>query len=316
MKKFVYILTALSFALISCNKDTMTQSETVQLSYAVSMPGYATKATTLGDASHVDELICAVFENGVEHQALRKTIKRNADGTFPMYQPSLYLGKTYQIVFWAHKEGYYNVTDLTEVTYGEGGFSTNDENADAFTLTQTVRVNPDKTVTVGSGAAAQTMSADNMSAILKRPFAKVVVRTLASDWLDTATHSRITLSRFQTHFNALTGSVTEDKFKDDQEFSAEVFDEAITVNGEEYIYVSFNYLFPGSNVNVKVDVASKDFEDTDFDEENDIISTMVIPQTPVVGNKQTNVTVNAVKATLDYTVSIDPGFDSPENNIN
>lgn len=316
MKKFLYITLAAAIALISCNKSELDGGEMVTLDYKVGMPYAATKAATIGDGSHVDQVVCAVFENGEEVAALRKTFERNADGTFPNYQPSLYLGREYQIVFWAHKAGKYNVNNMADITYGTNGYATNDENMDAFTLTQTVKINKDKTVTLGKGANVQTMPMGQMAATLKRPFAKLNVGTVASDWTSdvTVTHSRITLSIVQTHFDAVAGEVVEEKFLEDQAYHAAVPTQTFTIDGTEYKYVSLNYLFPGSLAEVTIELATKDFGAADFDPETDVVFVVTKDSVPVNGNQQTNMIGNVLKGELNFTVTIDGDFDSAQNN--
>ena len=315
MKKLIYITLAALVALTSCNKSELDSAEKVTLDCKVVLPYAAAKAATIGDGSHVDQVICAVFENGSEIAALRKTFARNADGSFPAYQPSLYLGKSYQIVFWAHKEGKYDVTDMTDITYGTNGYATNDENMDAFTLTQTVKINKDRTVTVGTGAEAQTMQMDQMTASLKRPFAKLNIGTVASDWTSdvTVTHSRITLSIVQTHFDAVAGEVVEEKFLEDQAYHAALPAQTFTIDGTEYKYVSLNYLFPGSLAEVTIELASKDFGADDFNPATDIICEVTKENVPVGGNQQTSMIGNLLKGDLSYTIVVSADFTTPDN---
>lgn len=318
MKKLIYITLAALIALTSCNKSELDSADKATLDYKVSMPYAATKAATIGDGSHVDQVVCAVFENGSEIAALRKTFARNADGTFPNYQPSLYLGKEYQVVFWAHKAGKYDVTNMDDITYGTNGYATNDENMDAFTLTQTVKINKDKTVTVGTGAEAQTMQMDQMTASLKRPFAKLNIGTVASDWTSdvTVTHSRITLSIVQTHFDAVAGEVVEDKYLEDQKYHAAVPAQTFTIDETEYKYISLNYLFPGSLAEVTIELASKDFGADDFNPATDIICEVTKENVPVGGNQQTSMIGNILKGDLNYTVSVDGAFGPSQNDEN
>ncbi|MBR2063277.1 MAG: hypothetical protein IJ971_01120 [Bacteroidales bacterium] len=318
MKKFLYITLAAAIALISCNKSEFDGGERVTLDYEVAMPGVATKAATIGDGSHVDQVVCAVFENGAEIPALRKTFSRNPDGTFPNYQPSLYLGREYQIVFWAHRAGKYDVTKMDDITYGTNGYATNDENMDAFTLTQTVKINKDKTVTVGKGANVQTMPMGQMAATLKRPFAKLNVGTVASDWTSdvTVTHSRITLSIVQTHFDAVAGEVVEEKFLADQKYHAAIPAQTFEVDGTVYKYVSLNYLFPGSLAEVTIELATKDFGAADFNSATDVIYEVTKENVPVNGNQQTNMIGSVLKGDLNFSVTVDGTFGSSDNDTN
>lgn len=324
MKKFLYITLAAAIALISCNKSEFDGGEMVTLDYKVGMLYAATKAATLGDGSHVDRVVCAVFENGKEITALRETFARNADGTFPNFQPSLYLGKEYQVVFWAHKDGKYNVTEMDNITYSDSGYQTNDELMDAFTLTQTVRINKDRSVTVGAGEDVKTVEPGKpMLAVLKRPFSKLNIGTLAADWVDGAiTHSRITLSVMQTHFNAVSGNVVEDQVAEDQTFTAPVVEQTFTakidVEGEykyvDYRYVSLNYLFPGAVANVTIEVAKDADADGEIDQE-EIICVVTKENVPVGANQQINMIGNVLKGDLSFNVSVDGAFD-PDNQTN
>ena len=315
MKRYIYILFAVIISFISCNKSEIEGGEILTLDYKVIMPYAITKSETIGDASHIDQVVCAVFDNGTEICTQRRVFQRNADGTFPNYQPSLYLGKEYQIVFWAHKEGKYDVSNMSGITYGIGGYATNDETMDAFTLTQTVKINKDKTITVGTAENAHTLPTSNMTAILKRPFAKLSVGTLASDWTSDVniTHSRITLSVVMTHFDAVTGKVVEEVYCENQKYSAPIINQSFKVTKDgvetEYKYVSLNYLFPGSVANVTIELANKDFGADDFDPDTDIIMQITEDNVPVNSNIQTNMTGNILKGELDLTVEVDPTFD-------
>ena len=174
MKKLIYILTATALALVSCNKAEMADSEMVTLDYNVAVPAALTKVATIGDASHVNELVCAVYEDGEE--LTRQTIEYIVGDSFS-YKPSLYIGREYQIVFWAHKKDYYDLSDLTDITWKDG-FKTNDENADAFTFTETVKINSDKSVTVVSSQESGSTTRD---AILRRPFVGLNLKLKVSD---------------------------------------------------------------------------------------------------------------------------------------
>ena len=328
IRKFTFGVFAAAFALLaSCNKAEVKDGELVVLNYEVAMPGVATKAETIGDGSHVNEVVCAVFENGTEISALRKTFPRNPDGSFPNYQPALYLGREYQIVFWAHKSGKYDVAKMDDITYGTAGYATNDENMDAFTLTQKVKVNNDRSITVGTGENAVTyQNTQTASAILKRPFVKLNIGSVASDWTNAGvdiTHSRITLNVMQTHFNAVNGEVVAEKTLTDVSYSGELvgqtFKVKITDENEveqevEYKYVSLNYLFPGAVASITIEVATKDFGAADFNPETDIVSVVTKENVPISnGNNKLNLIGNVLKGQLNFNVEMDPSFDGTTN---
>lgn len=318
MKKLIFIILTVALALVSCNKADRLEGETAVLEFNVSIPGAVTKAE-IGKGESVDQLICAVFENGVEIAELRESITRT-NGQF-VYQPSLYVGKTYQIVFWAQNEGRYDTSDLTNVTYkADRGYAANDETLDAFTLTQTVKLNKDKTVTVGTGEGAVTYT-DGVSATLKRPFTKLRVGSHLADWDDNIKYSRVTFSTIQTHFNALAGTVIEDKTTSgkysaaiqDYTFLAKEVDDNGNVIDVECKAVSFNYLFPGAVANITVELAKEDFNSPDFDDDTDVVVVVTKDNVPSVGdNAILNLTGNILKGELKYTVSIDPSFDEPD----
>ena len=319
MKKLIFIILTVALALVSCNKADRLEGETAVLEFNVSIPGAVTKAE-IGKGELVDQLICAVFENGVEIAELRESITRT-NGQF-VYQPSLYVGKTYQIVFWAQNNGRYDTSDLTNITYkADRGYAANDETLDAFTLTQTVKLNKDKTVTVGTGEGAVTYT-DGVSATLKRPFTKLRVGSYFNDWDENIKYSRVTFSTIQTHFNALTGDVVDGKTASDKKYSAEIGDYTFTVkevdeHGNEvevkYQAVSFNYLLPGSVANITVELAKEDFNSPDFDDDTDVVVVVTKDNVPSVGdNAILNLTGNILKGDLKYTVSIDPSFDEPD----
>lgn len=309
MKKLIYILTATAFAFVSCNKTTKTEAQMVTLDYNVAVPAALTKVATIGDASHVNELVCAVYEDGVE--LTRQTIEYEA-GNSLSYKPSLYIGREYQIVFWAHKKDYYDLSDLTDITWKDG-FKTNDENADAFTFTETVKINSDKTVTVVS---SQESGSTTREAILRRPFVGLNLKLKVSDIPDGLSHSRITFSKLQTHYDAVAGEEVSDKMLTETSSSAEILPDLVTIDGIEYRIISLNYLIPGSTPDITIEVASKDFNSPDFNPERDILLNFDLPDNlPLNPNVQINITAN-LKAELEYTITINDDFSDGDQNHN
>ena len=151
------------------------------------------------------------------------------------------------------------------------------------------------------------------------------IGTVASDWTQdvNVTHSRITLSVVQTHFNAVTGQVVAEKTLEDQTYSAPIVPKTFTAELEvdgvmqtvEYKYISLNYLFPGSVAVVTIEVASKDFDADDFDAESDIVSVVTKPNVPINGNQQTSMVGNVLKGDLKFVVTVDGSMDSTQNNV-
>ena len=130
MKNLIYLLLALPLLFTSCsNEDMATSEESVQVSFCAEIP--QPMGTRASSTLSVDKVYCAVFENGVEVNTLRREVDV-VDGQPIVFAPRLIKGRTYDIVFWASKAGAYDVTDMTAITRATGSTAT-EADFDAFT---------------------------------------------------------------------------------------------------------------------------------------------------------------------------------------
>ncbi len=75
MRKIIYLLLTMPLFLASCSKDDeLVEKETVQISFSAELPNRI--GTRAGEvALNVNQVVCAVFEDGVEISTLREVIE-------------------------------------------------------------------------------------------------------------------------------------------------------------------------------------------------------------------------------------------------
>ncbi len=113
-----------------------------------------------GEDTHVDRVVCAVFEDGEELKELRQTLAVEGDAPV-VFTPVLIREHVYTVAFWAMRGGSYDVTDMECIVPSEGETFT-----DAFTNQTEIRV---------TDVAMQDV-------VLKRPLARIHVGMTAEEW--------------------------------------------------------------------------------------------------------------------------------------
>ena len=314
MRKLTYTLALALLAVVSCNKTEVSEygGEQRVLTYEIKMP--QTKSIGLG--AYVNQVTCAVFdENGNEIPSLRKEFAMTAGVAAEKYQPSLYLGKNYTIVFWAqhtgdladHTKDYYNVTDLKQIHANK--ILTNTDHADAFALRQDVILNANGSVTINGENA--TLIDGQLAAVLTRPMAQLNIGAPEASWNYDVKKSKIVLTSVYTKFNAVTGDVVDDSIIEgtntiEVPVSALAEDTfTVEVDGTDVVYksLSLNYIFPGTNAHAVLYI---------MDEAETLINEVAIDNIPVAGNTQTNVYGDLLKDNLTYSISLSTGFTTPD----
>ena len=164
MRKLIYLLMTMPLFIASCsNEDMAITEETVEVNFCAELPQrMGTRATS---TLSVDKVYCAVFENDTEITTLREVITIE-NGSDIVFSPRLIKGRTYDVVFWAAKEGSYNVEDMTSITRNSNA-NVDEENFDAFTAHTSVTVNN---------------STQTTPITLTRPLAQLNMGVTQEDW--------------------------------------------------------------------------------------------------------------------------------------
>lgn len=202
----------------------------------------------VGDATKINELVVAVYEDndGTPGEQIFRSEYEWEKASKEGVALSLVDGRSYHLLFWAQcsdNKGYVITNEgNVEADYSEyqtGGFSRMEE-LDAFygTKTITVEKNQEQSITL-TRPLAQLNFADNITAP------------------QSTTHkAKVTFHGIPISFNPFTGKV-ESSTKDVTFTFTDFTDEPLVVNGENYFYVTSNYLFAPSTGTSKVSVTLK-----------------------------------------------------------
>ena len=296
MKNLIYLLLALPLLFTSCsNEDMATSEESVQVSFCAEIP--QPMGTRASSTLSVDKVYCAVFENGVEVNNLRREVDV-VDGQPIVYAPRLIKGRTYDIVFWASKAGAYDVTDMTAITRATGSTAT-EADFDAFTAHIDVFVSNDN---------------QPKPIVLTRPLAQLNLGVTPEDWDGVAsvstfnmTPTNITISLTgKDTFNALTGLVTGDDKS--ISYNLSVSGSEFTIEEKTYKNIAMCYVLPD---------AQKENFDITFsinDQNGDAIrSNVAINAVPLQANYKTNVVGGLLTGTVTYNITLQTEYNNTEN---
>lgn len=313
MKKRIIMICAAVAAVVSasCSKTVSPAAEgqLVQLNCEIAIDGsHATKASedfVPGSGSMINKVVCAVFEGATELAALRKEFDRNEDGTFPAYQPSLYIGKEYTVVFWAYNSEACNLEQFPQIALKR---MTNDERADAFAYSEKVTVSDEL---IKSGMIAE----------LKRPFAQINVGVPYDEANFLVTHSQISFSQVYTSYNVLTkqpcGEPVSGEYASGAilDYKYNVTETDADGNSVEVTYknVSLSYVLPGENMAVEVKVAKSEKIDEDL-LTNLVVSSEALSD-KVGENCQTTIHSDFLKGELSFSVSFGDFFGTDDITI-
>ena len=293
MKKLLYLLLAMPLLFASCSNDEEVASEeTVQVSFCTELPGRV--GTRASGTLNVNKVVCAVFENGTEINTLRQVIDVTASGTIE-YAPRLIKDRTYQVVFWAMKEGCYNVTDLTAIMR-TSGTATSESDFESFTESVSITV---------TGSATQAVT-------LKRPYAQLNLGVTSDDWSTVTTTFGMTPQKMvikttgKDTFNALAGTPTGTDAEITRNLTVSGND--LSVDGTTYKSIAMCYVYPESdrdNFDIKYTIST----DTDVA----IRENVTIQNVPMQANYRTNVVGGLLTGTITYAISFEEGFTSYNN---
>ena len=254
-----------------------------------------------GDGLTATTLSYAVYEQGKD----TPVITSEDEVTFVNRQATLSLrlakGKTYDFLFWADsygkdaEENPYAVDFGTQtLTVDYDGALSNEEARDAFFGKATVAV---------KGAVSENI-------ILKRPFAQLNIGTndmaeAQTAGLNTgALQSSVKVSGIFSSMNLMTGEVSNSV---DVTFGSNAIpEETFTVEGNEYDYLALNYLL----VSEQKGLVNCEFTYTD----GATTDTKTIDNVPVQRNYRTNIFGSLLTGSVDFDITIEPDFDTPDYN--
>ena len=295
MKKLFIILTLIPVFFTSCNKDEVgIYDKTVEVSFTAELPQEI--LTRASSELSVNTVVCAVFEDGSEIEALRES-KTITDPSAIEFGLPLVKGRSYNVVFWAMKDANYNVRDLKTISRSVSG-SANETDYDAFTATTSVTV----------------QNAVSLPVTLTRPLAQLNIGITENDWNtvsaifgQTPAQTSITYRANDT-FNALAGEVVSGY--SDITRTAFSTGSALTVEGTEYKHLGTFYVLMAEDEQTTLDL-SYSVTDTDGDP---IRENVQIPFVPMQKNFKTNLVGGLLTGTITYMVTIGDGFSSDEKN--
>ena len=277
----------------------LTGGETTVTFNAQLPAGLLTRAA--GDGLTATTLSYAVYE----HEKATPVITSEDEVTFENRQATVSLrlaaGKTYDFLFWADSYGKdaegnpYTVNfDAQTLTVDYAEALSNEEARDAFFGNATVTV---------KGAMSENI-------VLKRPFAQLNIGTndmaeaqtsgLKTDALQTS----VKVYGIFNSMNLMTGMV--DGSTDVTFGLNDIPKEKFTVEGKEYDYLALNYLL----VSDLKGLVNCEFTYTD----GATTEKRTIDNVPVQRNYRTNIFGSLLTGSLDFNITIDPDFDTPDYN--
>lgn len=283
----------------SCsNEDIVSlEGDMVNVSFNLSTEG-ANASRAISDGSGADYLKYAVFQGTTQLDRLT-TVERNLGDLQSGHAINLRLAKnqTYTVVFWAQDETCtaYDVSDDMKLTIDYEGVN-NDETRDAFFNAKTITVTGDQSYDVE----------------LTRPFAQVNVGTAdASDASNSGfeiKQSQMTFEGVATRLDLRTGVPSEPT---NVAYSLNsIPEEALTVAGSDYKWLSMCYLLPNDKDGKVSGKATFNFKP---EAGEDIALEAGLQNTPIQRNYRTNIVGNILTNHIDFSIVIDSEFKDPDH---
>ncbi len=287
MKKLIYLLLTIPLLFTSCSNDEVAVSEeTVQVSFCAEIPH--TIATRASSELSVDRVWCGVFENGEEISALREEITI-VDGQSIIFAPRLARGHTYNVVFWASKNGSYNLDNMTAITRNS---SATEADYDAFTATIPITVTGNHTERI----------------TLKRPIAQLNIGVTTEDWNGVTntfnmTPKTITINmEGKTRFNALLGEASGNY--ENITYNLDIMGEDLTCGEDTYKSIAMCYVLAES------EKETVNFTYSIYDRSgNAIKEDASIIHIPLQRNYQTYVVGRLLTGTITYNIALSENKD-------
>ncbi|MBO7322350.1 MAG: hypothetical protein J6U51_02045, partial [Bacteroidales bacterium] len=284
----------------SCSKQESPVLGDDQVIISLGLEGVsATRA--ISDGKSVDKLVYEVYPYGAE-QPLEKMDETVPVDEFP-YSLRLPLakGQDYTILFWAQDSDCqaYNTDNLKEVVVDyTNAAKNNDETRDAFYAAVNVHV---------------TGGPQKVDVVLKRPFAQVNVAVPQAEWqraidagVNVSQSSVVFTQEVAKKIDLSTGDVSE--YASVQYTAEAIPTEKLTVNNEDYVYLSMSYILVGEQKSM-VNNATFTFNS------NVNAVTLSVPNLPVQRNYRTNVLGTFLVDYVDFNIVVDPIYNEDEHGV-
>lgn len=301
MKKlFLLIFMVSAFLAVSCQKgDVQNARNAAEVTFSVGVPaGVAVKS--IGDGSSATELYYAVFDDegkyleGLAQEAPLVVEDKTAEITLKLVR-----NFTYTIVFWAQAPGAPYTFDPEEgvVTVDYSG-DANDEKRDAFCQVHTFTV-PDR-------------ATFEETVYLKRPFAQINFGSADLDYvteLGLSMKSTVVIDGLADTYDILNG-VVSGSAKTELDLATIPAQcnpsETLVVGGEEYGYVSMNYVLAPSAEGSELATVSATFAYNGADVQ------VNVPNVPYRMNHRTNIIGSFFTDQVKFTIVVDEAFLQPD----
>lgn len=294
MRKLFYLLLVMPLFFASCSKVEGTDAaEEVVVNLCPEIPGMM--ATRAAEELTVNKLVCAVLD---ENQEI--VVSETKDITDPEdihFSPRLIKGRTYDVVFWAMKEGSYNVDNLSQI-YRVRVEGKPEVDYDAFTATRKITVESSETIDV----------------TLTRPLAQLNIGVTEDDWNavvalgQTPASTSISYESYDA-FNALTGGLTRNYGSITRTAPAlGTFD----VGSTTYMSLGSFYVFVDGTTEKRLSDIEFTIKDGSVSEKV-IRSNVQIVNVPIQRNYKTNIVGGLLTGTITYNISLG-GFEDQDKN--
>lgn len=284
---------------VSCQKGDGTQEGTSEVTFSVGVPaGVAVKA--IGDGNSATELYYAVFDDeGKYLEGLAQEAPLAVVGKTAEFSLKLVRNFTYTIVFWAQAPGAPYTFDPEEgvVTVDYSG-DANDEKRDAFCQVHTFTV-PDR-------------ATFEETVYLKRPFAQINFGSADLAYvteLGLSMKSAVVIDGLADTYDILNG-VVSGSAKTELDLATIPAQcnpsETLVVGGEEYGYVSMNYVLAPSAEGSELATVSATFAYNGADVQ------VNVPNVPYRMNHRTNIIGSFFTDQVKFTIVVDEAFLQPD----
>lgn len=284
---------------VSCQKGDSTQEGASEVTFSVGVPaGVAVKA--IGDGNSATELYYAVFDDeGKYLEGLAQEAPLTVVGKTAEFSLKLVRNFTYTIVFWAQAPDAPYTFDPEEgvVTVDYSG-DANDEKRDAFCQVHTFTV-PDR-------------ATFEEAVYLKRPFAQINFGSADLDYvteLGLSMKSTVVIDGLADTYDILNG-VVSGSAKTELDLATIPAQcnpsETLVVGGEEYGYVSMNYVLAPSAEGSELATVSATFAYNGADVQ------VNVPNVPYRMNHRTNIIGSFFTDQVKFTIVVDEAFLQPD----
>lgn len=318
MKKILLTTCALVLGLASCTQKEITPitptGEEVSVSFSAAIPGTEAATRAYSDGSTAKILTYYVYDEDTTPATLLTTVSGTATFNTDLkanVELRLVSGKSYSVVFWADKYGlmkadktpntdnpYSYSTKDKAITIDYNGIEAQDENRDAFfayresfTVTNTI----------------------NEPITLRRPFAQINVGT--SDY-DDAKDAGLLVDRSSMTVSGIYSTIDLSNGELSGQTDVTFTTAAIPGEGETFP-VEANPAYKYLGMNYVLVAAEKTVIDVKFTcgAESREIPEMTFASVPVQRNYRTNIYGALITDPVNFNVSIDPEYETPDHDI-